>query len=49
MTFPIVNRSARHGKEMTDQTPYDDGLWDFLRKRGVTEENINRMQEENVS
>lgn len=33
---------------MAKQTSYDNGLWDFLRERGVAEENIDRMQQDKV-
>ena len=32
-------------EEMAEQTSHDNGFWDFLRKRGVAEENIDRMQQ----
>ncbi|XP_030277557.1 uncharacterized protein LOC115584345 isoform X3 [Sparus aurata] len=33
---------------MAGQTSHDSGLWDFLRKRGVAEENIDRMQQDKI-
>lgn len=33
---------------MAGQTSYDSGLWGFLRKRGVAEENIDQMQQDKV-
>ena len=37
------------GNGMAEQTPHQhDGLWDFLRKRGVAEQNINQMQQDKV-
>ena len=35
-------------EEIAKQTSHDNGLWDFLRKRGVAEENIDRMQQDKV-
>ncbi|XP_046701301.1 uncharacterized protein LOC124382965 isoform X1 [Silurus meridionalis] len=41
-------------EEMTAQSPHqqhtneDAGLWDFLRKRGVPEENIDQMQQDRI-
>ncbi|KAF1387167.1 hypothetical protein PFLUV_G00102540 [Perca fluviatilis] len=37
------------GNGMAEQTPHQhDGLWDFLRKRGVAEQNINQMQQDKI-
>ncbi|XP_039663394.1 uncharacterized protein LOC120563341 [Perca fluviatilis] len=51
-SVPVRRSGSEHdrvGNGMAEQTPHQhDGLWDFLRKRGVAEQNINQMQQDKI-
>lgn len=49
LPFPYIFAVPAMATSSTPGRPQDDGLWIFLRNRGVPEESIQKMQQDHVS